>query len=408
MSAAEALALSKMSGLTIHVFEHFDSADKLCSPDEWPCDKVHRAGFTEINGHVSDISYISTVETNPISSASIPVLSIPLHRSWEDLRRLARSIDFPIDEILVHQDGAFREDARAVQELRSILPLSLVPHITHLISMKRSSVAQGWNAAFRMFPASPYWLISAADIQLPAFSLERIHEEMTAQSRKGNHSNASVMYPLMACETPYCLFGVTRATLLRVGLFDENIFPAYFEDNDYDNRAALRGLHPYRMDVFVVHGDDSGVHKSGILRNYAKQRNWLKTKFFGDGVQVFYDFENRSAAMHYYFMKWINAQEGYSNDWPSKQVYFEWKIWRPIKPNLTTPYGLAGVDASFWVFNRQKRACALGLLRLLHAPDCSGYDVIPKGIEEQIEKPTRSHRNAGEDDEFLNAGREEA
>ena len=139
--------------------------------------------------------------------------------------------------------------------------------------MKRSSVAQGWNAAFRMFPASPYWLISAADIQLPAFSLERIHEEMTAQSRKGNHSNASVMYPLMACETPYCLFGVTRATLLRVGLFDENIFPAYFEDNDYDNRAALLGLHAHRMDVFVVHGDDSGVHKSGILRNYAKQRN---------------------------------------------------------------------------------------------------------------------------------------
>lgn len=49
--------------------------------------------------------------------------------------------------------------------------------------------------------------------------------------------------------TPYCdnlgrwceysLFAVTRRALLEVGLFDENIFPAYYEDDDYRIRLKV-------------------------------------------------------------------------------------------------------------------------------------------------------------------------
>ena len=37
------------------------------------------------------------------------------------------------------------------------------------------------------------------------------------------------------------LFSVPRATAEKVGYFDENFYPAYFEDNDYVYRCRLAG-----------------------------------------------------------------------------------------------------------------------------------------------------------------------
>lgn len=379
MSATQAWALPQMDGLQTTVLDRFMGRDHDCDPDQGPCPAPsHQPRFMDINGHDSDVRYIGRLRPSPIDPGAIPVLLIGVHRSWADLPRLARSIDFPITEIVVHQDGGFRHDAEAVLELRRILPVSLVRRVSHFINLPRAGCAQGWNAGIRRFPSAHYWLISGADVRFPPGSLERIHEAMTAESMKGNDSSASVMYPLMACQTAYCFFGITRSAVQRVGLFDENFFPVYFEDNDFNNRAGMHGLQATRMEnIFIVHGRDTGIYESGTLRNYQEQRGWLKTALLGDGKQEFYKLENRSAGMHYYWVKWKSGQEGLAKKWLSKQDYFEWKIWRPVEPNFTTPFGIAGADASLWVFNAQRRACAIGLQPLGDAPDCSGYETMP-------------------------------
>jgi hypothetical protein len=55
----------------------------------------------------------------------------------------------------------------------------------------------------------------------------------------------------------YNAFALTRSAANRFGLFDENIYPAFFEDNDFQLRQA-RMEPPMRVqalpDVVLMHG----------------------------------------------------------------------------------------------------------------------------------------------------------
>jgi GT2 family glycosyltransferase len=44
------------------------------------------------------------------------------------------------------------------------------------------------------------------------------------------------------CEKTWCVFAITKDTFKKVGNFDGNFFPAYFEDNDYAYRMKLAGI----------------------------------------------------------------------------------------------------------------------------------------------------------------------
>lgn len=60
----------------------------------------------------------------------------------------------------------------------------------------------------------------------------------------------------------YSCFILTPIALERVGCFDENIYPIYFEDNDYARRLALAGLAHVHLDrvTNVIHGGSSAIH----------------------------------------------------------------------------------------------------------------------------------------------------
>lgn len=47
-------------------------------------------------------------------------------------------------------------------------------------------------------------------------------------------------------EPEFSCFAINRTCYERVGYFDEYIYPAYFEDNDYHYRMKLAGLHAYK------------------------------------------------------------------------------------------------------------------------------------------------------------------
>ncbi|KAK7199572.1 hypothetical protein NESM_000936500 [Novymonas esmeraldas] len=53
------------------------------------------------------------------------------------------------------------------------------------------------------------------------------------------------LYPDDTLQTAY--WAVSRLALEVVGLFDENCYPAYFEDTDYIRRMHLLGLQEYRV-----------------------------------------------------------------------------------------------------------------------------------------------------------------
>jgi GT2 family glycosyltransferase len=82
----------------------------------------------------------------------------------------------------------------------------------------------------------------------------------------------------------YAVFAINPVALDAVGCFDENIFPAYCEDQDYARRARLSGLAEENCGETLVHHAGSGaifadrvlLHQNGITHRQNLEYYWRK------------------------------------------------------------------------------------------------------------------------------------
>ena len=70
-------------------------------------------------------------------------------------------------------------------------------------------------------------------------------------------------------------FGITKATLRRIGVMDENFWPAYSEDIDYYFRSILEGCHIFRASdqvdkLFVDHGESRSISSASATLKSSK------------------------------------------------------------------------------------------------------------------------------------------
>lgn len=95
------------------------------------------------------------------------------------------------------------------------------------------------------------------------------------------------------------LIALRRAMIERCGYFDENFYPAYYEDSDYIRRWELSGIHnPMssthrlpKVNVNATHQGDALSMKSGIKVNIDASRSYFIKKW---GFEPRYDTqENR-------------------------------------------------------------------------------------------------------------------
>lgn len=94
-------------------------------------------------------------------------------------------------------------------------------------------VAASWNCLCNLiFKTKDYALILNDDVVLG-----RTENDMAMFI--GKHPN----YDIFVSLNGFCSFILTKKAWEVIGKFDENFFPAYFEDNDYMRRIALAGLH---------------------------------------------------------------------------------------------------------------------------------------------------------------------
>lgn len=94
-----------------------------------------------------------------------------------------------------------------------------------------------------------------------------------------NHQTALTM---PSKEIGFASFAISKYTISRIGYFDENFSPAYFEDNDYAYRIKMAGLRFSYTETPVAHegsktqfwkgkGDDERIvshHQFRINREY--------------------------------------------------------------------------------------------------------------------------------------------
>jgi GT2 family glycosyltransferase len=137
-------------------------------------------------------------------------------------------------------------------------------------------VARSWNDGIIEMMKSECWymfivnddiVVSAGDINAMVAAAEE-HRGCYAVMCSGwnDGDNKPVKNHGMAC------FLINPVAIHKLGFFDENFFPAYNEDLDYDYRARLAGLEYFLIkDTDVHHAGSSAIKSSPFL----KQQNFI-------------------------------------------------------------------------------------------------------------------------------------
>ena len=173
-------------------------------------------------------------------------LIVPVLNRYDLLQRMLKSVDVPVQHLLVIDNGA--------SVMAEPLELKLGDNfakVTHLRMPANLGVAGSWNLGIKSFPYAHRWFIVSNDVVFRAGALEKLakarRDEITLSGR-APHWQA---------------FALGDEAVMDLGLFDEcGFFPAYFEDNDYMRRAEFAGVNIRRIEIDLDH-DNSSTIKAG-------------------------------------------------------------------------------------------------------------------------------------------------
>ena len=195
----------------------------------------------------------------------IPVMIVPILANPDLLYRMLRSIDHPIQKLVIIDNGA-GVDNRAIDE--ALMDAS-VDEVWTLPIPSNLGVSGSWNLGIKVTPFAPWWLICNFDISFPPDALGAFAYQM--------HNSTGLL--LSAGSPPWCMFGISDQVVMNVGLFDERFHPGYYEDDDMMRRCHAAGVPVLPSGVFVHHQNSSTL-EAGFRDRNAKtfaenQRLWL-------------------------------------------------------------------------------------------------------------------------------------
>jgi len=196
---------------------------------------------------------------------------VPVLNRYDLLQRLLDSIDFPIRDLLIVDNGD------GVDQLH-FPDYVLNSHILPLPS--NLGVAGSWNLGIKLFPHDDMWIFASNDAWFRPGALQRL------QNARRDEITLSDVFP------HWQVFSVGDVAHTALGLFDEGIYPAFFEDNDMARRAEHHDV-PIRMiDMGVEHDNSSTIHSDAKLglanaRTFVRNRDYYFDKIarddFGEG-----------------------------------------------------------------------------------------------------------------------------
>jgi len=173
--------------------------------------------------------------------------------------RLLRSVDFPVDRLILVLNLDQDADPEWLGEALRLQPsLEVVRPRTNL------GCAGGWNTVIQTAPSAPYWLVLNNDVAFPPGALRkiawRVADDLASDNRSSGGSPPVFMrsFALRGGVDNLPAFVLSRQAVAEVGLFDENFWPVYGEDEDYFARMRIvgRGVHVRDESVVLIHGPE--------------------------------------------------------------------------------------------------------------------------------------------------------
>jgi len=172
----------------------------------------------------------------------IPVLGIPILNGPEHLDSLFDSIDYPVERIVLIDNGDVVHDA-----------IEALDHVTVIKPRCNLGVAASWNFIIRSTDA-PWWVISNHDIVFSPGDLERLAD------RVANEGGVAML-------GGFSVFAISKGVIPRVGWFDENFTPAYYEDNDFDYRCRLAEVKIRALPASLIHHTSSTLQEGPTYKD---------------------------------------------------------------------------------------------------------------------------------------------
>lgn len=222
----------------------------------------------------------------------IPLLGTQTLNSLSNLKKLIQSIDYPVEIMSIIVNN---ENFEILVDIKKFCDSEINPLIEKYdISWHPTNLgcSSSWNYHFKQYPYADFFIKPDDDIEFAKGDLKRIVETL-------DNGFGLVFY---SDKTKYACFGITKETLKQVGMFDENIYPACYEDDDYEVRSKLIGINQ-----ICLHQISSHI-SSGSSRNLKDKEGEHKK------LQTFLK-KNEE----YFFKKWGNRYpDNYENPFNNK------------------------------------------------------------------------------------------
>jgi GT2 family glycosyltransferase len=200
----------------------------------------------------------------------IPVLGIAYISRPDLLRRLLASIDTEVGRIVIIDNSPDVSWASAS-----------LPEDCYVIRAHHNlGVASSWNLIIKANPLADYWVIANSDVTFGRGDLDRLDAHM--QTVGG-----------WALMPDPIIFGIDPHVIELAGWFDENIAPAYFEDNDFARRCALAGVQVNHLPFGGLHEGSATINSDVRYRNAnnrtfpQNQRYYISKWGGGPGQEVY-------------------------------------------------------------------------------------------------------------------------
>lgn len=199
------------------------------------------------------------------------ILIVPVLNRYDLLVRMINSIDYEIKHLLVIDNGGYRLDEQ-VPFWEAIWENDFILRDTVLHMPTNLGVAASWNLGIKCFPFEQYWTITSVDTEFMPGALEVL-----------DSASRSDALTLTAYFPHYQAFSVGEQLVQKVGLFDESIYPIYFEDNDYERRVTHAGFDIVRVKARTQHDNSSTIHSDEhfMSRNsstFASNQRYFQSK----------------------------------------------------------------------------------------------------------------------------------
>lgn len=174
----------------------------------------------------------------------VPVIIIPVLNRYDLMERAIRSLDYPVERLIIIDNG----DGYDPDMLAWTAPWQHIQNWYLWRMPTNLGVAPSWNLGIKATPHADGWILLNSDAYFEADQLRKFYEECEPESITVSSGIA-----------PWSCAWVGAGVVERVGLFSECYVPAYFEDNDFEDRAKRINVEVRSSQAVIRHDNSSTI-----------------------------------------------------------------------------------------------------------------------------------------------------